>query len=78
MLKLKFETIHNSHQGQQIPQKLLFKESIKLNIPPSGWEEFIKNELKRPEKYSYFMKKDKKLKNYLTYTYHFILGLAWK
>lgn len=52
VLKVKFEKIHSSHKGQNIPEKALFKECLKRNIPENEWTEFIINELKYPEKYS--------------------------
>jgi len=52
VLKVKFEKIHNTHKGQDVPERVLFKECIKRNIPESEWSEFIQNELKNPEKYS--------------------------
>jgi len=63
VLKVKFEKIHNTHKGQDVPEKILFKECIKRNIPESEWSEFIQNELKYPEKYSeYFKSNNKKMR----------------
>ena len=63
VLKVKFEKIHSSHKGQDIPEKILFKECIKKNIPELEWNDFILNELKNPQKYSeYFKLNNKKLK----------------
>ena len=67
MLKIKFEKYHNSHKGQQIPEKVLFRQCMKQNIPPSEWAEFIINELKQPQKYVQYMKRDKKLKIHKSY-----------
>jgi hypothetical protein len=65
MLKVKFEKIHNTHKGQEIPEKLLFKECIKQSIPQSEWRDFIIQELKNPSKYSALLSKNKKMsKNY--------------
>jgi hypothetical protein len=52
LLKVKFENMHNSHKGQQISEKLLFKECIKRNIPRSEWQNFILDEFKNSNKYS--------------------------
>lgn len=67
MLKVKFEKIHSSHKGQQISEKLLFKECIRQNIPQRNWMDFIINELKNPSKYSHSSKRDTKLKNVKNY-----------
>jgi hypothetical protein len=68
LLKVKFEKIHNTHKGQDIPAKLLFKECIKASIPQSEWQEFIISELKNPYKYHMILKKsEKKVKNYKAY-----------
>ena len=56
VLKVKFEKIHNSHKGQNIPEKILFRECIKKNIPESEWINFILNELKNPSHYSEHLK----------------------
>ena len=63
VLKVKFEKIHSSHKGQNIPEKALFRECLKRNIPENEWTEFIINELKYPEKYSETFKSNvKKMK----------------
>lgn len=63
VLKVKFEKIHSSHKGQDVPEKVLFKECIKRNIPELQWHEFIINELKNPDKYSeYFKSNIKKMR----------------
>lgn len=51
-LKTKFEKLHNSHKGREIPDKVLFKESIKRGIRESEWSSFILSELQNPHKYS--------------------------
>jgi len=60
MLKLKFEKIPTSHMGQKIPEKLLFKECTKREVPQENWSEYILEELTHPEKYFNQIKKDKK------------------
>lgn len=60
VLKIKFEKIHNTHKGQDIPEKVLFKECIKRNIPETEWNDFILEELKNPQKYSEFFKTNNK------------------
>jgi hypothetical protein len=67
MLKVKFEKFNNSHTGQKIPEKILFKECIKHNIAKKDWTEFIIRELQQPNKYIQYMKRDTKLKNYKAY-----------
>lgn len=63
MLKVKFEKIHNSHTGQAIPEKILFKECMQQNIPKNKWHEFIVNEFKNTSKYVKYMKNNKSYKN---------------
>jgi hypothetical protein len=68
MLKVKFEKYHNSHKGQQISEKILFKECMRQNIPKKDWLDFIVNELKQPTKYAQQnTRRDTKLKNYKPY-----------
>lgn len=57
-LKVKFETIHSEHRGQQIHQNLIYREALKKNIIPGEWETFIIEELKNISKYER-MKKSK-------------------
>ncbi len=59
-LKVKFEKIHNSHKGQQISEKILFKECISQNVPQNEWADFIVSELKQPAKYTQYIKRDTK------------------
>jgi hypothetical protein len=56
VLKIKFEKIHSSHKGQDVPENILFKQCLKNNIPEGEWSNFIINELKNPEKYSEYFK----------------------
>jgi excinuclease UvrABC ATPase subunit len=64
LLKVKFERMHNSHKGQQICEKLLFKECMKRKIAQSDWQEFIVHEFKNTNKYSpNTRKRDTKNKN---------------
>lgn len=61
-LKIKFEKLHNSHKGWEIPEKVLFKECLKNNIPKNQWNVFIFNELQQPQKYSSYFKLPKNRK----------------
>lgn len=56
-LKIKFEQLFNKHEGQNIPQILIWKEVNKQNIAKSDWSECILKELKDIEKYSKYTKK---------------------
>lgn len=56
VLKIKFEKIHSSHKGQDVPENVLFKQCLKNNIPEGEWVNFIMNELKNPDKYSEYFK----------------------
>jgi hypothetical protein len=58
-LKIKFEKIQNNHFGQKIPEKILFKECIRLDVPPHKYKEFIEEELKYPEKYDKYTRLSK-------------------
>lgn len=59
LLKIKFQKLHNSHLGQQIPAKPVYEEAKKLNIPQGNWQDFILNEIKQPLKYAKYIKADK-------------------
>jgi hypothetical protein len=61
MLKVKFEKFNNTHSGQKIPEKLLFKECLKNKIPRKDWHDFIVVELQQPSKYLKNNKNDKPL-----------------
>jgi hypothetical protein len=67
MLKVKFEKFNNTHTGQKIPEKVLFKECRRLNVPKQEWTDFIIGELQQPAKYIDFIKKDLKSKKKKTY-----------
>ncbi len=67
MLKVKFEKFNNTHSGQKIPEKILFKECIRLNIPKSNWTDFIIGELQQPHKYAQYLKRDTKFKSRKAY-----------
>jgi hypothetical protein len=67
MLKVKFEKFNNTHTGQKIPEKVLFRESRRLNVPKEEWTDFIIGELQQPAKYMEFIKKDHKSKKKKTY-----------
>jgi len=56
-LKVKFEQLYNKHEGQNIPQNVIWNEVIKQAIPKSEWPDFILKELKNLEKYIKFTKK---------------------
>jgi len=64
LLKVKFEKIHSTHNGQQIPEKVLFKKCIDENIPHKNWADFILSEMKQPQKYAKYMKTSKLKKSY--------------
>lgn len=51
-LKVKFEKLHNSHKGREIPEKILFKESILQGIHENDWYSFVLSELQSPHKYN--------------------------
>lgn len=55
-LKVKFEKLHNTHSGRDVPEKILFKECLKKEILQSEWYSFILNELQSPHKYSQYKK----------------------
>lgn len=62
-LKVKFEKLHNTHHGREVPDKVLFKESIKRGIRESDWPSFVLSELQNPHKYSqYICASSKKVK----------------
>ena len=67
MLKVKFEKFNNSHTGQKIPEKVLFKECIKQNKQKKDWTDFIIGELQQPSKYAQYLKRDTKNRNYKNY-----------
>jgi hypothetical protein len=56
LLKIKFEKFSNTHPGLKIPERALFKECLKKEVPTSKYEEFIIAELNQPEKYLQYMK----------------------
>ena len=60
-LKVKFEKLHNSHSGRDIPEKILFKECLKKEIPESEWYSFVLNELQSTHKYTQYIKNNAKL-----------------
>lgn len=66
-LKIKFEKLHNTHKGRDIPEKILFKESIRRGISENEWSNFVLRELQNPQKYSQYItssnKKSKITKN---------------
>lgn len=62
ILKVKFEKLHNTHKGWEIPEKILFKECIKKGIPVSEWGAFALSELQQPQKYAQFFKSNNNLK----------------
>jgi len=59
LLKIKFQKLHNSHMGQQIPAKPIYEEAKKQNITQENWQDFILNEIKQPQKYMKYIKADK-------------------
>jgi len=59
LLKIKFQKLHNSHLGQQIPAKPVYEEAKRQNISQENWQDFILNEIKQPQKYVKYIKADK-------------------
>ncbi len=59
LLKIKFQKLHNSHLGQQIPAKPIYEEAKSQNVSQEKWQDFILNEIKQPQKYMKFIKADK-------------------
>jgi len=59
LLKIKFQKLHNSHMGQQIPAKPVYEEAKRQNISQENWQDFILNEIKQPQKYMKYIKADK-------------------
>ena len=51
VVQIKFEKLHNSHKGQKISPKMIWKEAKKQNINSNLWGKFIFNELNHPKKY---------------------------
>ena len=64
-LKIKFENLHNRHEGQKIPRKVIWKEACNKGIPKHELNDFILNELKNVEKYSKFLKNTKSIKMFV-------------
>jgi len=56
-LKVKFENLHNKHNGNNIPQNIIWNEVTKNAVPKEKWPEFILEELKNADKYAKFYKK---------------------
>jgi hypothetical protein len=54
-LKIKFEKIDSSHPAQKIPEKILFKECLKQEVPEEKYTEFIEREINNISKYSNFI-----------------------
>lgn len=54
-LKIKFEQIDSSHPAQKIPEKILFKEFLKENVPKQKITEFIEREINNISKYSKYI-----------------------
>lgn len=59
LLKIKFQKLHNSHLGQQVPAKPVYQEAKRQNVSQENWQDFILNEIKQPQKYMKFIKADK-------------------
>jgi len=51
VLKIKFEKLHNTHNGQKINEKTLYKECLSKNIQREYWASFIEEELQYIDKY---------------------------
>ncbi len=61
-LKVKFEKLHNTHKGWEIPEKILFKECIKQGVNENDWSSFILSELQQPQKYTQYFKSNNTLR----------------
>ena len=55
-LKLKFQKLHNSHLGQQIPAKPVYELANKNNLSTNEWSDFILREIQQPHKYAKYIK----------------------
>ena len=62
-LKIKFQKLHNSHLGQQIPAKPVYELANEKKLTTKEWQDFILAEIQQPHKYAKFIKLDKKNKN---------------
>ena len=62
-LKIKFQKLHNSHLGQQIPAKPVYELANEKNLTTKEWQDFILSEIQMPHKYARYIKLDKKNKN---------------
>ena len=69
LLKIKFQKLHNSHMGQQIPAKPVYLEAKRMNITIDNWPDFIFAEIKQPHKYIQFIRADR-LKNKKKFSYN--------
>jgi hypothetical protein len=58
-LKLKFQKLHNSHLGQQIPAKPVYELANERSLSTKDWPDFILAEIQQPHKYAKFIKLDK-------------------
>ena len=56
---MKFQKLHNSHLGQQIPAKPVYELANEKNISTKEWQDFILSEIQQPHKYAKFIKLDK-------------------
>ncbi len=57
-LKIKFEKIDTNHPGKKIPEKVLFNECMKEEVPEDKFHDFILHELNNLEKYSSYVNKN--------------------
>ena len=63
-LKIKFEKIDSDHPGQKIPEKILFKECLRREVPQVNFHQFIEEEINNFDKYSaYLFRKSGNSKN---------------
>jgi hypothetical protein len=56
VLKIKFEKFPNNHPALKIPEKVLYDESLLLEVPADKFSQFIESELNSSEKYSKYTK----------------------
>jgi hypothetical protein len=67
-LKIKFEKLKNDHPGQRIPEKALFQECLRMDVPENKYDTFLEEELNNWHKYSHLIKVPKAKGSRLTRT----------
>jgi hypothetical protein len=68
LLKIKFEKLKNDHPGQRIPEKVLFQECLRMEVPEGKYDSFLEEELNNWQKYSHHIKVPKARASRLTRT----------